>query len=65
MINYKDFVVGDLVYLKRKPVTYYKWHLEYPNVRFIGLVIDKIDGWSYSIAYIKIIYPEKGKEYWK
>lgn len=60
----KDFDVGDLVYIKRKPLTVYSWHVKYPTTRFIGLVLNKIDGWSYSIVFIQIVHPDKGMSAW-
>lgn len=64
MIRSKDFSVGDLVYIKKNPLTKYSWHIKHPRTNFIGLVLGKIDGWSYSVLYLRIIHPDKSKGAW-
>lgn len=64
MLSIRDFGIGDLVYIKKKPKTVYSWHVKHPRTNFIGLVLNKIDGWSYSMVYLRIIYPEKSVFNW-
>ncbi len=59
-----DYKVGDLVYIKQKPEFNYSWHRNYPHTNFIGMVMGKVDGYSYSLVFLKIVYPDKKKQGW-
>lgn len=59
-----EYNIGDLVYIKRKPEFWYSWHRDCPRTNFIGMVMSKIDGYSYSIVYLRIVYPDKKKTAW-
>lgn len=62
----KNPLVGDIVKLRTyKNQTYlYKWHKDYPKTNFYGIVKGIHYGSSYSILYIQIIHPNKGRENW-
>ena len=64
MMLSNSFGIGDLVYVKKKPNTAYSWHFNYPRTNFIGLIMEKVDGWSYCMVYLKIVYPDSGMSAW-
>jgi len=44
--------------------TTYSWHLKYKDINYIGIIVDFVEGDSYCMYEIKILYPENGREGW-
>lgn len=65
MIKSDDLQIGNIVKLhKYQPAYKYSWHVEYPEINYIGIIVDIIEGYRYSLIWIKIAYPLNGKKDW-